>query len=57
MIPIPQQPLPQHIINNEINRLNDSIEIQIKEAEDRLLNLLTFGLYGILNHTMEEQWK
>ena len=44
---IPQQSLPPFMIRDEIDRLNRSIEAQIKEAEDRTLNLLTFGLYDL----------
>ena len=41
-----QQSLPPYMINNEIDRLNKQIESQIREAEDRCLDFITFGLYS-----------
>jgi len=43
-----EQPIDPREIQLEIIRLHREVEENLKEAEDRLLNLFTFGLYGLI---------
>ena len=43
-----EQPIDPREIQLEIIRLHREVEENLKEAEDKLLNFFTFGLYGLI---------